>query len=228
MPDGKIIFVPTPIGNLEDITLRALRVLSEADFIAAEDTRTAKKLFAKFEINSKTISYHVKNERRVAERIIEAVGEGKTVAVISESGTPGISDPGWTLIRTAIDADVPFEVLPGANALVPAVLYSGFPVTGFSFEGFLPHSGKGRRRRLRVLAGDSPRTMVFYESPHRVGKFLADALEILGDREAVICRELTKMFEEIIRGKISELIEQVDEIKGEVVIVITPAQKVEE
>ncbi len=201
--------------------MRAIRILGEADFVAAEDTRTAKVLFDRFGISTQCFGFHVKNERHAAERILKLVSEGKTVAVISESGMPGISDPGWTLFRRAIEENAPFEVLPGATAFVPALLNSGFPVPGFSYEGFLPHSGKGRRRRLRILAKDSPRTLVFYESPHRIGEFLTDAMEILGDRDAVICRELSKFYEETIRGKLSEF-KDLKEIKGEIVVVIAP------
>ncbi|MCK5832079.1 16S rRNA (cytidine(1402)-2'-O)-methyltransferase [bacterium] len=228
MPIGKLIIVPTPIGNLEDITLRAIRLLREVDIIAAEDTRSAKFLLEKHGIFKKTFPYHVKNERRLADRILELVENGKTVAVISESGTPGISDPGWTLIRKAVENEIPFEVLPGPCAFIPALLLSGFPVTGFSFEGFLPHSGKGRRRRLRILAKDSPHTHVFYESPHRINAFLKDAFNILGDRPVAICRELTKIYEETIRGMLSDLVNNCPEIRGEVVVLIAPYNLIED
>ncbi len=222
MPSGKLTLVPTPIGNLEDITIRAIEVLGIADAIAAEDTRSAKTLLKKYKIDKPLFSYHVKNEREKADDIIRQVVGGRRIAVISESGTPGISDPGFTLVRKAIDAGIEFEVLPGPTAFVVALVLSGFPVAGFSFEGFLPHSGKGRRRRLRQLADEPPRTLVFYVSPHRVEDFINDAINILGDRQAALCRELTKIHEEIIRGKLSELLEQLGEPRGEMVLVIGP------
>ncbi len=225
MPEGKLIFVPTPIGNLEDITLRAIRVLREADAIAAEDTRKARILLDKYEINTPLFPLHVRNERKRSDGIIEQVRAGKTIAVISEAGTPGISDPGHSLSRVAISEGIDFEVLPGATAFVPALVLSGFPVAGARFEGFLSHSGKGRRRRLRQLAEDEKSTLVFYVSPHNIRDFLVDALEILGDRDAVLCRELTKKFEEVIRGKIGELMKIEGDIIGELVLIIGPVER---
>ncbi len=225
MPEGKLIFVPTPIGNLEDITLRAIRVLREADVIAAEDTRKAKILLDKYEIDTPVFAMHVRNERKRAEGIIGRVKEGKTIAVISEAGTPGISDPGHSLSRMAIAENIHFEVLPGATAFVPAIVLSGFPVAGVHFEGFLSHAGKNRRRRLRVLKEDSDSALVFYVSPHRIRDFLTDAINILGDRKAVLCRELTKKFEEIIRGRLSEINSIEGEIIGELVLVISPEKE---
>jgi len=222
MPDGKLIFVPTPIGNLEDITIRAIDILRKADAVAAEDTRTASILFEKFDIEVPVFSYHLKNEKSRALKIIEQVVNGKTIAVISESGTPSISDPGYTLIRMSIEAGIEIEVLPGPTAFVPALILSGFPINGFSFEGFLSHTGKGRRRRLRQIASDFPRTTVFYVSPHRLEPFIEDALSILGNRRAVLCREMTKIFEETIRGKLNEIIDMTGEIRGEMVLVIAP------
>ncbi|RKZ29706.1 16S rRNA (cytidine(1402)-2'-O)-methyltransferase [bacterium] len=220
MPTGKLILVPTPIGNLEDITCRAVRILEEVDAIAAEDTRSAQILLKRYEIKKPVLSFHVKNEWGRAEEIIRRVRDGENIAVISESGTPAISDPGYTLVRKAIETGIELEVLPGPTAFVPALVMSGFPVNGFSFEGFLPHSGKGRRRRLRQLAEEKPRTLVFYVSPHRITDFIQDAVSILGDREAVLCRELTKIHEEIIRGKLSQIAGNISEIKGELILVI--------
>ncbi len=222
---GKLIFVPTPVGNLEDITLRAIRILGEVDAIAAEDTRSAAFLLKKYGITTPLFPYHVKNERRRADDIIRQVSEGKTIAVISESGTPGISDPGWTLARKAIESGIPFEILPGPTAFVPALILSGFPVNGFSFEGFLSRTGKGRRRRLRKIAEQPPRTTIFYVSPHRIADFIKDAAEILGDRNAVLCREISKVFEDVIRGRISEIEQKIEGIKGELVFIIGPEQK---
>ncbi len=222
VPMGRLIFVPTPIGNLEDITLRAIRVLGEADAVAAEDTRSASILFKKYGISTPLFPYHVKNERKRADDIVRQVSEGRTIAVISEAGTPGISDPGWTLARKAVENGIPFEVLPGPTAFVPALVLSGFPVTGASFEGFLPHTGKGRRRRLRTLANQAPRTCIFYVSPHRIADFVEDAAAILGDRNAVLCREISKVFEEVIRGRLSDIAEKLEGIKGELVFVIGP------
>jgi len=222
VPDAKLIFVPTPIGNLEDITLRAIRILKKADAIAAEDTRRAKVLMNHYEIETPVFPYHLHNEKKRAPQIIRRVTEGETIAVISEAGTPGISDPGYTLAKMAIAGGVDFEVLPGPTAFVPALILSGFPVSGSRFEGFLSHSGKGRRRRLRKLAAEEPCTLVFYVSPHRLTVFIEDALQILGDREAVLCRELTKIYEETIRGKLSELQDKSSEVKGELVLVIAP------
>ena len=222
MPEGKLIFVPTPIGNLGDITLRAIEVLRDADAVGAEDTRKAKILFSKYEISTPLFSFHVRNERTLSEKVLNRVRKGETVAIISEAGTPGISDPGYSLIRLGIAEGLPIEVLPGATALIPAVVLSGFPINGFRFEGFLSHTGKGRRRRLRILAECKPCTLVFYVSPHRFEVFVADALQILGDRNSVLCRELSKLHEETIRARLSKLCEKVGEVRGELVLVIGP------
>lgn len=200
-------------------------MLREADAIAAEDTRRARILLDKYEISTPVFSFHVRNEYKRLESVIEQLKAGKTIAVISEAGTPGVSDPGHTLSRAAIAEGIELEVLPGPTAFVPALVLSGFPVQEARFEGFLSHSGKNRRRRLRILAEDTESTLVFYVSPHRIRKFIVDAIAILGDREAVLCRELTKKFEEVIRGRLSEINAIEGEIIGELVLIIGPKKE---
>lgn len=200
-------------------------MLREADTIAAEDTRKAKILLDKYKIATPVFSFHVRNERELTENVIEQVKEGKVIAVISEAGTPGVSDPGHTLSCAAIAKEIELEVLPGPTAFVPALVLSGFSVQKARFEGFLSHSGKNRRRRMRILAQDTESTLVFYVSPHRIRKFIVDAIAILGDREAVLCRELTKKFEEVIRGKLSEINAIEGDIIGELVLVIGPKKE---
>jgi len=221
MPDKSNLFlVPTPIGNLEDITLRALRVLNEVDVILAEDTRTSGKLLKHHDIRKPLQSYHIFNEHKAAEKLVERMIAGETFALISDAGTPAISDPGFLLVREAIKENLVVNCLPGATAFVPALVNSGLPSDKFTFEGFLPHK-KGRQTRLKKLA-EEERTIVLYESPHRLIKSLEQLKEFLGDRQASVSRELTKMFEETVRGTLSELIIHFTEkgIKGEFVIVI--------
>jgi len=221
MPDKSNLFlVPTPIGNLEDITLRALRVLNEVDVILAEDTRTSGKLLKHHDIRKPLQSYHIFNEHKAAEKLVERMIAGETFALISDAGTPAISDPGFLLVREAIKENLIVNCLPGATAFVPALVNSGLPSDKFTFEGFLPHK-KGRQTRLKKLA-EEERTIVLYESPHRLIKSLEQLKEFLGDRQASVSRELTKMFEETVRGTLSELIIHFTEkgIKGEFVIVI--------
>ncbi|OEK06993.1 16S rRNA (cytidine(1402)-2'-O)-methyltransferase [Roseivirga misakiensis] len=215
-----LFLVPTPIGNLEDITIRSLNVLKEVDVILAEDTRTSGKLLKHHEISKPLQSYHIFNEHKAAEKLVERMTAGETFALISDAGTPAISDPGFLLVREAIKADLIVNCLPGATAFVPALVNSGLPSDKFTFEGFLPHK-KGRQTRLKKLA-EEERTIILYESPHRLIKSLEQLKEFLGDRQASVSRELTKMFEETVRGSISEIISHFSEkgVKGEFVIVI--------
>jgi 16S rRNA (cytidine1402-2'-O)-methyltransferase len=218
---GKLFLVPTPIGNLEDMTLRAIRILKEVDVILAEDTRTSAKLLDHFEIKNKLVSHHKFNEHKTVEMIARQIGDGKNVALISDAGTPGISDPGFLLVRTCIEKEIDVECLPGATALIPALVNSGFPTDRFTFEGFLPQK-KGRQKKIKELATE-PRTMIFYESPFRLIKSLKQFAEFMGpDRRASVSRELSKYYEENRRGTLTELIEYFGSktIKGEIVIVL--------
>lgn len=218
---ARLILVPTPIGNLEDITLRAIRILKEADFILAEDTRTTGFLLKHLGIEKRVFSYHKFNEHSTAGFITEKLGEGQCAALVSDAGTPGISDPGFLLVRECIRAGITVETLPGPTAFVPALVNSGLPCDRFIFEGFLPHK-KGRQTRLLALK-EEERTLVFYESPHRLLKTLQQLAEILGgDRQASVSRELTKLYEENRRGSLEELIQLFSGkgVKGEVVIVV--------
>lgn len=218
---GKLYIVPTPIGNLEDITLRALRVLKEVDFILAEDTRTSAVLLKHYNIATRLTSHHKFNEHRIVEHIAEQILAGENVALISDAGTPSISDPGFLLTRTCINMGVGVECLPGATAFVPALVNSGFPCERFCFEGFLPQK-KGRQKKLKELA-DETRTMIFYESPFRLVKALEQFLEYFGsDRKVSVSRELSKVFEENFRGTVSEVLIhfQSKNVKGEIVIVV--------
>ncbi|MBR7102881.1 MAG: 16S rRNA (cytidine(1402)-2'-O)-methyltransferase, partial [Tidjanibacter sp.] len=201
---GKLYIVPTPIGNLEDITLRALRLLREADVIFAEDTRTSSVLLKHYEIQGHLLSHHKFNEHASAAAVAERIEAGQTVVLISDAGTPGISDPGFLLVRTCVERGLEVECLPGATAFVPALVQSGFPCDRFCFEGFLPQK-KGRQKRLQQLSGE-PRSIVFYESPYRVVKCLEQLAEVFGsERRVAVSRELTKKFEETVRGTLSEV-----------------------
>jgi len=218
---GKLILVPTPIGNLGDITIRALEVLKEVDAVLAEDTRTSGRLLKHYEIDQKLIPFHAHNEHRMVERIVERIAGGDRLALISDAGSPGISDPGFLIVRACVEAGLEVESLPGATAFVPALTNSGFPTDRFIFEGFLPPK-KGRNKRLEGLA-DETRTIVFYESPHRIVKTLVLMSEFFGqDRPASVSREITKLYEETLRGTIGELIQHFETTppKGEMVIVI--------
>lgn len=222
MSTGKLILVPTPIGNLEDITLRAINVLKLADVILAEDTRTTSNLLRHFSIaDKKTIAYHQHNEHGLTPKIIEMILSGQTIALVSDAGTPGISDAGFLLVRACIEKDIPVESLPGATAFVPALVISGLPCNRFCFEGFLPHK-KGRATRLNELKEET-RTMIFYESPHRLIKTLEQFSETFGaERKASLSRELTKVYEETVRGTLAETLEYFKSktLKGEFVIVV--------
>jgi len=218
---GKLFLVPTPIGNLEDMTIRGIRILREADVILAEDTRTSSKLLSHFEIKNKLVSHHKFNEHKTVEMIARQIEDGKNVALISDAGTPGISDPGFLLVRTCIEKEIEVECLPGATALIPALVNSGFPTDRFTFEGFLPQK-KGRQKKIKELSTET-RTMIFYESPFRLIKSLEQFAEFFGsDRKACVSREISKFFEENKRGTLSELIEYFNSkpIKGEIVIVV--------
>ena len=216
-----LYFVATPIGNLGDITLRALETLRSVDFVASEDTRKTGLLLKHFEIKKPQISFHEHNEQRAGARIIEILEQGQSVALVTEAGTPGISDPGFTLLRRAVEAGIPVTSIPGPTAFVSAVVLSGLPVHAFTFRGFPPHKAGGRRKFLDVDK-ELPYTLIYYESPYRIKAFLQDALEIFGDRQAAVANDLTKLFERVDRGRLSELVETFEEIepKGEYSIVI--------
>ncbi len=217
--------VPTPIGNLEDITLRAIRVLKEVDAIVAEDTRTSGILLKHYSISKPLISFHKFNEHRIVTSLIDKMLQGETLALISDAGTPGISDPGFLLVREAISNDIQVVTLPGATAMIPAVVSSGLPCDKFVFEGFLPQK-KGRNKLAEMLKSEQ-RTMIFYESPNRLVKSLELFKEAFGeDRKAAVCREISKLHEEIKRGTLSELIEYFSEKtpRGEIVIVVGGAK----
>ncbi|SHE71171.1 16S rRNA (cytidine1402-2'-O)-methyltransferase [Mariniphaga anaerophila] len=218
---GKLILVPTPIGNLDDITLRAINTLKDADVILAEDTRVSFKLMSHLGIEKKLIPHHKFNEHKTLGMVISRLEEGNTVALISDAGTPGISDPGFLLVRACAEKDIRVECLPGATALIPALAVSGLPTERFVFEGFLPQK-KGRQKRLKELV-DETRTIVFYESPFRLVKALGQFADFFGeDRNACVCRELSKFFEEVKRGTVAELEQYYTENqpKGEIVIVV--------
>lgn len=218
---GLLYLVPTPVGNLEDITFRALKVLKEADLILAEDTRTTGVLLKHFEIKNAMLSYHKFNEHQTVERVIERLKAGETIAVVSDAGTPGISDPGFLVAREAVKAGVEVICLPGATAFVPALVSSGLPCDRFCFEGFLPPK-KGRATRLSALAEES-RSIIFYESPHRLVKTLAQFVEVFGaERQVSVCREISKIHEESVRGTLEEVLAHftATEPRGEIVIVL--------
>ena len=217
----KLHLVPTPIGNLEDITLRAITVLRTVDAVLAEDTRTSSVLMKHLGISKPLQSYHIFNEHQSVQRLIERIKKGEKIALISDAGTPAISDPGFLLVRECLKNGIEIECLPGPTALIPALVNSGLPTDRFTFEGFLPHK-KGRQTRLQALQNEE-RTMVFYESPHRLLKTLQQFSEYFGaDRPASVSRELTKIYEETKRGTVQEIIAYYDEktIKGEIVICV--------
>ncbi len=225
---SKLYIVPTPIGNLDDITLRAVKVLREADFVLAEDTRTTSFLLKHLGIEQKLYSHHKFNEHATAASVTAAIGEGRTAALVSDAGTPGISDPGFLLVRACVEAGIEVETLPGPTALIPALVQSGFPCDRFCFEGFLPQK-KGRNKRLQELRGEQ-RSMIFYESPFRVVKCLEQLAETFGaDRRVSVSRELTKKFEQTVRGTLAEVIGyfREHEPKGEFVIVTEGCPKPE-
>jgi 16S rRNA (cytidine1402-2'-O)-methyltransferase len=219
---GTLYLVATPIGNLADITHRALQVLNDVDLIACEDTRHTHKLLNHYGLSTKTLSYHEHNEQQRATELIDRLKRGTNIAVVSDAGTPSISDPGFRLVRAAIENDIPIVPIPGPSALITALIAAGLPTDEFFFAGFLPARANARRNRLSELQS-VPGTLIFYEAPHRLAEALKDAYEILGEREAVVARELTKLHEEIRRGRLSELTaayaEKTD-IRGEIVVLI--------
>ncbi len=218
---SKLYIVPTPIGNLQDITLRALTILKEADLILAEDTRKTSILLQKFDISKKLLSHHSFNEHKFAEQLVDRIIRGEVMALVSDAGTPALSDPGYTLIRLCIKNSVQVECLPGPTAMIPALVASGLPLDRFCFEGFLPVK-KGRNKRLAALEQET-RTMVFYESPYRVVKSLEQFASVFGpDRQACLARELSKIHEEFIRGSIEEILGNLENrtIKGECILII--------
>jgi 16S rRNA (cytidine1402-2'-O)-methyltransferase len=219
-----LYLVSTPIGNLGDITLRALETLGKVDVIASEDTRKTGLLLKRYEIKKPQISFHEHNEAQAGKRILGLIEAGKSVALVTNAGTPGISDPGFTLIRRAIEAGVPVTAIPGPAALVMALILSGLAVHSFTFRGFPPHKAGARRNFLQVDEA-SPHTLIFYESPYRLKAFLSDALEVYGDRAAAMANDLTKMFERVDRGSLSQLVElfRETEPRGEYVVVIAGA-----
>jgi 16S rRNA (cytidine1402-2'-O)-methyltransferase len=225
MEPGKLILVPTPVGNLEDITLRAIKVLKSVDLILAEDTRTSSKLLNHLEIHVPMRSHHQHNEHHTSDKIIEQIQNGSSIALISDAGTPAISDPGFLLVRACAEAGVHIECLPGPTAIIPALVLSALPCDRFYFEGFLPHK-KGRQTRWKFLA-EIPSTFAIYESPHRVVKSLQQALEFVGNRRCAVIREISKKFEEVQRGTVEEMITYYTNKnpKGEFVIVFAGKEK---
>lgn len=218
---GKLYVIPTPIGNLEDITFRAVRLLKEVNAVLAEDTRNTGNLLRHFEIENKMIPYHLNNEHKVVDRLISDLKDGSVYGLVSDAGTPAISDPGYLIVRECIKHDIEVECLPGATAFVPALVNSGFPCEKFVYEGFLPHK-KGRLSRIQKIS-EEERTVVLYESPHRLLKALQQFDEVFGnERRIAVCREISKKFEETVRGTASELVQYFiqNPLKGEFVIVI--------
>lgn len=218
---GILYICGTPIGNLEDITLRVLRILKKVKLIAAEDTRRTKKLLNHYHIDTKATSYHEYNKFKKAPYLVEILKNGQDIALVSDAGMPGISDPGYVLIDLALKSNIKIIPIPGVSALITALVVSGLPIDKFVFEGFLPRKIKERKRYFRSIENEE-RTVIFYETPHRLKRALKDMLEVWGDRKIVIARELTKIFEEIIRGKLSQVLTEIStkEIKGEITLVV--------
>jgi len=227
MSTGTLYIVATPLGNLEDITLRAIRVLREVSVIACEDTRRTVKILNRYEVRTPLFIYHEYNKVRAGVSILRRLRDGESVALVSDAGTPAISDPGYELVREAIGGGVPIEVVPGPSALIAALVVSGLPTDHFTFEGFLPARREKRRKAMQKLATEK-RTMIFYESPQRLTSFLREAAEVFGDRRACVVRELTKIHEEILRGTLPELdaeISRRESVLGEITIVIGGGEK---
>jgi len=222
MRENALLFlIPTPIGNLEDITLRAIRILKEVDLILAEDTRNTRVLLNHYQINNRIRSYHAHNEHKITDQVITELKKGIRIGLVTDAGTPGISDPGYLLVNSCIQNDIPFEILPGATSLIPALIKSGLPNDRFVFEGFLPHK-KGRKTRLNALRSET-RTMIFFESPHRLIRSLDEFQAVFEPtRKISVSRELTKKFEETIQGTIEEVLSNFKNrnVKGEIVIVL--------
>ncbi len=222
-----LYLVATPIGNLGDITLRALDTLRAVDYVASEDTRKTGMLLKRFDISKPQLAFHEHNEERAGQHIEELLKQGKSVALVTDAGTPGISDPGYTLVRRVIAAHLDVTMIPGATAFVMALVLSGLPLHSFTFRGFPPRKG-GPRRRFIATDKDAPHTLIYYESPYRLAAFLKDAQEVLGDREAALANDLTKLFETVERGTISSLqawVEQQAKLKGEYIVVIGGTEK---
>jgi len=227
MSTGTLYIVATPLGNLEDITLRAIRVLREAAVIACEDTRRTVKLLNRYEIRTPLIVFHEYNKARAGAGILRRLREGESVALVSDAGTPAISDPGYELVREAIAGGIPIEVVPGPSALISALVVSGLPTDHFTFEGFLPARREKRKKAMLALSEES-RTMIFYESPQRIASFLQEATEAFGERRACVVRELTKIHEEILRGTLPELAAEIagrESVLGEITVVIGGGRK---
>ncbi|RMH01858.1 MAG: 16S rRNA (cytidine(1402)-2'-O)-methyltransferase [Chloroflexi bacterium] len=220
-PTPTLYLVATPIGNLQDITLRALETLRQVDLIASEDTRKTGRLLQHFNIKKPQIAFHEHNEEQAGRKILGMLRAGKSVAVVTNAGTPGISDPGFTLVRAATAENIPVTMIPGPTALIMGLVLSGLPAHAFTFRGFPPRKS-GKRRRFLAIDADSPHTLIFYESPYRLKAFLEDALAVYGDRPAALANELTKLFEEVRRGRLSELLDSLaeEEPRGEYVVVI--------
>ena len=224
---GALYIVATPLGNLEDVTFRALRVLREVPLIACEDTRRTVKLLNRYEIRTPMIAFHDHNKLSAGAGLLRRLREGGSVALVSDAGTPGVSDPGYELIRDAVAEGIPVEVVPGPSALISALVVSGLPTDRFVFEGFTPSRSSARRKVLAALSGET-RTLIFYESPQRIAAFLSDASEVLGARKACVVRELTKIHEEILRGTLPWLFEEIsgrESVMGEITVVIEGAPK---
>lgn len=223
---ASLVLVPTPIGNLDDITLRAVKVLREVDLVVAEDTRVSGRLLQHLGIDRPLMSFHTNNEHRMVDQLVQRLKDGERMALVSDAGTPSISDPGFLLVRAALKQGVSVECLPGASAVIPALVVSGLPCDRFTFEGFLPVK-KGRRTRLEELSSEA-RTMVLYESPHRVIRTLSDMVEVFGgDRQASVSRELSKLHEDTVRGSLSELVAHfgTNPPRGEFVIVVAGSRR---
>ena len=222
--NGKLYLCATPIGNLQDITLRVLEMLRQADLVAAEDTRRTRQLFSAYDIHTPLLSYREQNRETAGARIIKRLEEGGTVALVSDAGTPGISDPGQHLVALCVERGIPIEALPGPNAAIAALVISGLPTDRFCFEGFLPRKTGARRKALEALSRDE-RTLLFHESPARVVDTLGDILDVLGDRRMALARELTKKFETVLRGTVSSVRSRMaaGEVKGEIVLVVEGA-----
>ncbi len=221
MEPGTLYLVATPIGNLGDISLRALETLRAVDLVASEDTRKTGLLLKHFEIKKPQVAFHEHNEDRAGQRIMDALESGQSVAVVSDAGTPGVADPGYTLVRRAINADLPVTMIPGASAVIMALVLSGLPAHSFTFRGFPPRKS-GKRQTFLAVDATSPHTLIFYEAPHRLRDLLTDALAVYGDRPAALANELTKLFESVTRGTLSELLAGLEaaEPRGEYVVVI--------
>ncbi len=221
-----LYLVATPIGNLKDITIRALEVLQAVDLVASEDTRVTGRLLKHYDLHKRQIAFHEHNKERAVAQVLAALREGRDVALVTNAGTPGISDPGYSIVRAALAEGYDMTMIPGANAVIPAVVLSGLPVHSFCFRGFLPRKSGARRRTFEADAA-MPYTLVYYESPHRLQASLRDALEVLGDRQAALANDLTKLYEAVHRGHLSELLALIESEppRGEYVLVVAGAGK---